>query len=196
MRNIAIFGGAFDPPHIGHLSNISAVLNSALVDEVWLVPSGDIRDKPSTAKAAHRVKMLELFLQENFKDDSAVRLDISQIRDNAPGSFTIDLMTYFRRSHAKDNFFFIIGTELVKDLPQWKETERLKVEVQFLVVPRPGYSFDAQSEYNLTLLPESFLLSSSASSTAIRRLLREKKRTAGFLSPAVLSYVKANQLYV
>lgn len=196
MKRIAIFGGAFDPPHVGHLSNISAVLNSDSAEEVWLVPSGDVRDKPATVLAAHRVKMLELYVQENFKDDSAVRLELSQIRENAPGSYTVELMANLRRVHPNVEFVFVIGSELVKDLPKWREAERLKNEVLFLVVPRPGFAPGDSAGFRLTHLPESFLLSSIASSTAARTLLREKKRTAGFLTPAVLSYIKANQLYV
>ncbi|MBN8548067.1 MAG: nicotinate-nicotinamide nucleotide adenylyltransferase [Deltaproteobacteria bacterium] len=195
MKRIAVFGGAFDPPPVGHLSNASAVLNSNLVDQVWFVPTGDVRDKPATALSQHRIAMMEAFVAENFKNDSAVRLELSQIKSPTPGSYTVDLMTRLREGNVGIEFLFVIGSELVRDLPSWKDAERLKKEVRFLVVPRPGTTLAQAPGFQLTHIPEQFLLRSWASSTAVRELLGQKKRTAGFLTPAVLSYILQAGLY-
>src|SRR4051812_41756495 len=121
MNRIAVFGGAFDPPHVGHLSIVSALINSALSSEVWFVPTGDIRDKPACAPSAQRTKMLQIFIEENFKSDAAVRLNLCQMEGSSPGSYTIDLMRHLRGLHPDHEFSFVIGSDLLKDLPRWKE---------------------------------------------------------------------------
>jgi nicotinate-nucleotide adenylyltransferase len=195
MKRVCIFGGAFDPPHIGHLGIISTLLNTGAADEVWLVPTGDRGDKSIRVEAAHRKAMLELFLSENFAGDSAVRLELCQLNQSLAGSYTVDLMAHLRHSHPQDEFRFVIGSDLLKDLPLWKETERLKQEVTFLVIPRPGSVFPTSCDYRIeTLTPDQVTLS-GVSSTLVRQLLRDKKRTAGLLTPAVLSYIKSKQLY-
>lgn len=195
MKRVCIFGGAFDPPHIGHLGIISTLLNAGAAEEVWLVPTGDRGDKSIRVAAEHRKAMLELFLDENFSGDKAVRLELCQLDQTLASSYTVDLMAHLRQCHPQNEFRFVIGSDLLKDLPLWRETERLKQEVPFFVIPRPGTGLPTACEYRIeTLAPEKVSLS-GVSSTLVRQLLRDKKRTAGFLTPAVLSYIKSKQLY-
>ena len=59
-RRLALYGGAFDPIHNGHLATIALILNSGAADEVLVIPSGDRPDKPNTIAAQHRVEPLAL----------------------------------------------------------------------------------------------------------------------------------------
>jgi nicotinate-nucleotide adenylyltransferase len=195
MIRTAVFGGSFDPPHVGHLGIVSTVLNSGLADQFWIVPTGDIREKTLVVPAEDRARMVELLVEENFGKNAAVRLDRCQIDGSFPGSYTVDLMEHLQQKNPGHEFYFVIGTDLVQDLPQWKDAERLRAQVRFLVLPRPGIKAPQSSGFKLTYVPEAAIISSNASSTLARQLLKGKKKTAGILTPAVLRYITEHRLY-
>lgn len=191
----AIFGGAFDPPHVGHQGAIRAILDSALAQHIWLTPSGDRDDKSVRAGSTHRVAMLELILRDYFADDSAVSIERCQVDGQVTGSYTIDLMRFFRGKYPQRSFSFIIGSDLISQLESWKDPDALAQEVEFLVLPRPGYSSTLASRMKLNVIPERFLVPSPASSSQARILLGQNKSTEGILAPCVASYIQKHRLY-
>lgn len=195
LESIAVFGGAFDPPHVGHLGIISAILNASAADRVLLVPSGERADKTHSATTEHRLRMLEIFRNENFGTESAVAIEDGQARGQFSGSFTVELMSSLRQRYPKEKLAFVIGSDLIRDLPDWKDSERLKKEVSFLVVPRPEYSLENPHGFMLSVIDKHWILPTAVSSTAVRSLLAAKKKTAGFLSPAVSQYILTHRLY-
>ena len=68
MKKIALYGGAFSPPHLGHASVIEAILRLFPCDEIWVMPSADRHDKIVSASGEHRIKMLELMITELFPE--------------------------------------------------------------------------------------------------------------------------------
>ena len=195
MKRIALFGGAFDPPHIGHRGAIRSILAANAASEVWLIPTGDRHDKTVRATAPQRVAMLEAFLQENFSNETRVRLDLCQVRGLIGGSYTIDLLRYFKSLHPDSSFLFVIGSDLIPQLPSWKEADSLFQETEFLVLPRPGFSTSVPTNAKISILSCEFLRPSSASSSEARKLLGAEKATAEVLTPAVASYIEQHQLY-
>jgi nicotinate-nucleotide adenylyltransferase len=196
MSQIAIFGGSFDPPHIGHMYNIQTVLNSGLVDEVWVVPADDGRyDKPTKALASHRKKMVELALADFFPNDKRVSLNSIQLDNELKGAYTIDLLDELEKRYPKNQFFFIIGTENASQLPTWRSAERLISQKKFLAVRRPGAEPPENVPACVKLVGSPNDPSKNVSSTSVRESLKNNQLDPGVLCARVRDYISSEHLY-
>ncbi len=193
MKRIAVYGGAFDPPHSGHALVIKEVLKSGLVDELWLVPTGDSRyDKQSTASGAQRGEMLMLFLSDLFPNEQRIRLDTVQIDGLLPDCTTYDLLTYYRRQHGEAEFFLVLGAENIARLPTWRHSEKLLKEAKFIFVPRLNEPVSATPPgAHLLEVP----VQSDASSSAVKMKLVRGETVENLISPQVLNMIKTAGLY-
>lgn len=189
--NIALYGGAFDPPHNGHALVAAALLNSKLVEQVWFVPTGDRYDKKQVLPASLRLKMLRLFVKDEFDEGVEARDD--DMRVAKTGGSTLALMRYFRESYPHYTFSFVIGSDLLVDLPSWRYVDELKREVSFLVVEREGYPLTLPEGFNVTSVASSVI--SNIASSSVRRIYREGGVTAGMVSPSVRSFIRKEALY-
>ena len=195
-RTIAILGGAFDPPHLGHVLIVSNILNSGMADAVWFVPVGDERvDKAPVANAGDRRKMTETLIQDCFSDDSRVRLETMQLDGKLPGSYTIDLMRALRKAHPDCDFMFVIGADNVTHIKDWKDPDSLKKEVSFLVLPRLGVKVPEKLPACFIMLTHENTFESSVSSSAIRKLIAKGAMPAGVVSPGVWRFIEGQRLY-
>src|SRR5579862_1416802 len=119
---IGIFGGTFDPVHLGHLISAEQAREQAQLDQVWFVPSARPPHKleqPITP-FERRVEMLQLALagQPNFVVDL--------IEKDRPGpSFTVDTLADLKRTHSRDEFFLILGADCLADFHTWRQPERI-----------------------------------------------------------------------
>jgi nicotinate-nucleotide adenylyltransferase len=191
---IAIYGGAFDPLHNGHLATIALLLNSGRVDEVVVVPSGDRPDKCSRASGEHRIAMVRLGVSEAFAGDTRVIVSDLHVSKRV-GFGTIDLVDFYRADPTRE-VLVVIGHELVADLGQWKESERLKREARFLLVSRPGHPAPTISDgWNIETLASLYDGEVLVSSTSLRKLLREEHSCAGLMPACVIEYCRAHKLY-
>ena len=133
---LGIFGGTFDPVHLGHLIVAQAVAEQLDLDRVWLVPAGQPwmkRDHPLPA-ARHRKAMLELAVESSpLVTTSAIELD-------RPGvTYTVDTLEQLRGERGTaDELFFIMGADALRGFPQWKEPLRILQLARVAVAPRPG----------------------------------------------------------
>lgn len=198
MRKIAIFGGSFDPPHIGHLIAIRNVLNSKLVDEIWITPAGDERyDKCPVAPAEHRRRMVELMIEHEFKNNPAIKLELLQLTEPGNKGFAVELLDRLKAEHPEDKFYFIIGADNLKTISAWHSAEELVKKYEFIVLMRGNEVPDA-SEYPPTfhMLIGNRYIAVEISSTQIRYLIKEKERLEGLVSMPVINYILANGLYL
>jgi nicotinate-nucleotide adenylyltransferase len=134
MRRVGVFGGTFDPVHLAHLVVAEQCREQGRLDEVWFVPSArppHKLDRPLTP-FGQRVEMLALALAGN----AAFRIDQSE-KDRPGPSFTADTLDDFRRRHADCEFFLVIGSDTLKDLPGWRDPARVVEAATLLVVARP-----------------------------------------------------------
>ena len=194
-KRIAIYGGAFDPFHKGHLATIVRLLESGRVDSVIVVPCSDRPDKSGTLGAEHRLAMARLGVDSRFAGDNRVEVSDAQVARRA-GFATIDLLSYFKKELPTADLFVVIGEELVRDLPSWKDPERLKQEAHFLVLRRPGSeAVCSGAGWQLTQLTAPYPGEVEISSTELRELLRSGSAGQDFLPRAVRDYIIANGLY-
>lgn len=191
---VALLGGAFDPPHLGHVLTVSRILNSGDFDQVWLVPAGERVDKRYHASAQQRLEMLEAVRQEYWESDPRVRIERCQIDERLPGSYAIDLLEFARGSSPQDEFWFVIGDDLIADLPRWHQGARLLKEEAFLIVSRPGKTASLAGS-RMQRLRDPLDMGSGISSSAVRQLLKQSGDTAGVLPAPVRRIIEREGLY-
>lgn len=135
--NRGVIGGTFDPVHLGHLAVAQEVRARLNMAEILFVPTGQPWLKTDTyiSSAEHRVNMLRLAIA----DKPYFRLSTSEVERAGP-SYAVDTVAELRgQLDAGDELFFIIGWDLLAELPRWREPQRLVEMCPLVVAPRPGY---------------------------------------------------------
>ena len=130
---IAVFGGAFDPVHTGHLGVIDYLKSEGGFREVWVLPTGDRNPKKPQVSAEHRLACLKIALART----PDVRIEPIELGPRGP-LFTTDTLTALGRP--KDELCFVIGTDQFVALEGWKNFPRVLGQCHWLVLERPGVS--------------------------------------------------------
>lgn len=187
MKKIGILGGTFDPPHSGHLLIANEVLHSIKLDEIWFMPNQEPPHKLNSGGASteDRIKMLELAIGGHSS------FEIQAIELERSGrSYTIDTMKLLRSKYPQNEFYFIIGADMIEYLPKWRNIDELVSLVQFVGVNRPAYIEETVYPIINVSVPEM-----GVSSGLIRSRIKEK-RTIRYLVPEpVRKYIEENRLY-
>jgi nicotinate-nucleotide adenylyltransferase len=158
MRRIGVFGGTFDPIHLGHLILAEQCREAGRLDEVWFIPSG----KPPHKQAyvitpfAQRVEMIELAIAGH----PAFRVD--RIEEEMEGlTYTYLVMTELHRRHKDVEFFLLIGSDSLQDLcsKKWREPRVILESAGLLVMLRAGHAAPTPAQVREALnLPEELTL--------------------------------------
>ncbi|MBA3684913.1 MAG: nicotinate-nicotinamide nucleotide adenylyltransferase [Planctomycetes bacterium] len=130
---IALFGGAFDPPHLGHVLAATWAHCTAEVDEVWILP---------TAKHAYGKPMAPWAQRWELCQAAFAGLGFAHLRDDElrnPEGFTITLLERLRAAHPGHRWLLVGGTDTSRDLPNWHRGAELAGLVEVIAVPRRGY---------------------------------------------------------
>ncbi|MFO0799332.1 MAG: nicotinate (nicotinamide) nucleotide adenylyltransferase [Gemmataceae bacterium] len=132
---IGIFGGTFDPVHMGHLILAEQCRDQAGLDEVWFLPSYHPPHKAAAAvtRFEQRCDMLELAVAGH----PAFRIERIE-KELPPPSYTAETLAELHRRHPGAEFALLMGSDGLPDLPGWYEPQRVIELVSLVVVPRPG----------------------------------------------------------
>lgn len=191
---IAVFGGAFDPFHNGHIAAIKLLLSVPRIDRVLVVPSGDRPDKHGVSPAIDRFEMTRRGVEAELPQEPRVSVTDVQSR-GAVGFATIDLVTYVRNQFGMEAGV-VIGHELLKDLPTWHRAEELKQVAQFLVFERPGVGIEEPPPgWSVEFLSQFGDNGVQVSSTELRARLAAGERCEGLLPDVVRDYCTKKGLY-
>lgn len=200
MRRMGIFGGTFDPIHVGHLVIAEQVAESLAMERVVFVPSGIPPHKaPDSilASAADRLAMVEAAVRGNgrFVVDT-VEIEAGRAMYSVE---TVGLVKE-RWGEPGDEWYFISGADEVANLLNWREPDRLLGEVRMVAATRPGYDItnldrlrEALSNFESIVPVECTRLDVSA--TGIRRRLREGKSIRYLVSEGVYEVIHERGLY-
>lgn len=134
--HIGILGGTFDPIHCGHLIAAEEVLDQLKLHQVWFMPASVPPHKHGQAvsDATHRLNMVAKAVANH------PQFRVSKVEFEREGnSYTVDTMAILRERYPQHNFYFIIGVDMVQDLPNWHRIEHLIKMVQFVGLDRPGF---------------------------------------------------------
>jgi nicotinate-nucleotide adenylyltransferase len=175
---IALFGGSFDPPHVGHQMACLYVLATEPVDEVWLVPVHEHAFGKPLSPFSRRVEMCRLAL-EPF----GPRARVSEVEGEMGGvSRTADTVRHLMRQRPGDRFALVIGADVLRERAAWYEVESLDRLVRYIVLGRAGY------EGGLLDIPD-------VSSTEVRRRIAAGEPCDHLVARPVLDYIRERGLY-
>ncbi len=131
---IGIFGGTFDPVHMGHLILAEQCRTQANLDQVWFVPSAQPPHKDrGVTRFEQRCDMLDLAIAGH----PAFRVNRIEKERSEP-SFTAVTLDQLHERHPGDEFVLLLGSDCLPDLPGWYEPQRVIERAELVVVPRPG----------------------------------------------------------
>jgi len=208
---LAVYGGAFDPIHLGHLA-LARGVRDVFDAEVHLVPTGDPRHRdPAKASAQHRVAMLRLAIA----DEPGMAVDTREI-ERSGASYTIDTLSELRSEQGEAvPLLLTIGSDSFRGLPTWRRWRELIGLAHIVVALRSGASLDdlprelgqllaeRRSEHasDLKHMPAGriFVLPIPVypqSSSGIRARIAAGESLDGEVPPAVADYIHAHRLYV
>jgi nicotinate-nucleotide adenylyltransferase len=135
MTRIGIFGGSFDPVHMGHQLVAQAAREELQLDRVFFVPAAQSPFKPDRqlAPGKMRAAMLRLALAGKIWAE----VDTQEI-DRGGVSYSVDTVGNFQKRFPDGDFFYLIGADHVAQLPKWRHSGELTRMTTFVVIPRPG----------------------------------------------------------
>ena len=135
MTKLGIFGGSFDPVHLGHLLVAQAAIEELGLDRLFFIPAAQSPFKPESrpAPANERLRLLRLALAGK----SWCEIDGQEI-ERGGISYTMDTVRDYARRFPQAQLFYLIGADNVPQLPQWREAAELARLAEFVVIPRPG----------------------------------------------------------
>lgn len=186
---IGVFGGTFDPPHVGHLLLASDAFDALSLDKLIFVPAATQPFKtetPAVAAAEDRLEMVHLAVGE----DKRYAVDDTEIRREGL-SYTIDTLEELARKNAGADLFLLIGEDTLAGFEGWKQPARIKQLAKLAMMRRAG---SPEAPAAAGVLPIS-MRTVDISSTEIRARLSAGKSIRGFVPDAVERYITARGLY-
>ena len=191
MKRIGLFGGSFDPVHLGHLLVAQAAREELELERLFFIPAAQSPFKPESQPAAgnERLRLLRLALAGK----SWCELDQQEITRGGV-SFTIDTVRDYVQRYPESKIFYLIGADNVSLLPKWRDSGELARLVEFVAVPRPGGT-DA-------VFPAPFRGSKlkgfpfGVSSSQIRSRVKEGMPIEHLVPDAVAEAIRNNRLYL
>jgi len=136
LKKIGLFGGTFNPIHLGHLTVAQEVKEGFVLDKIWLIPSAIPPHKQmnQVAKALDRLEMIRIAIADN------PNFSVSDVELKRSGpSYTIDTVDYFKAILPKETqLYFIVGMDAFLDIELWKSFMELFQVIPFIVMSRPG----------------------------------------------------------
>ena len=209
---IAIFGGTFDPPHVGHLLAASDACDALALDRLFFVPAASQPLKGSHhATAEQRLAMVQALIA----GDARFAVDAIEI-ERSGLSFTVDTLESYATRYPDAERFLLVGADVLATFAQWRDPERIRQLAEMVVLQRGegGVSLEGPqaAERQLrraaarsprasvaiaALRPPRFLETRriDVSSTEIRTRVRNGQSIHGFVPDAVASYITAASLY-
>lgn len=191
-KRVGIFGGTFDPIHIGHLIIGQEIMLQCALDRVVFMPAREPPLKRTMASAEDRAMMVSLAVRD-YPGFELSRFELSR-----PGkSYTIDTLRHLRRNMSENSkIFLIIGADNAVEMGDWFDPEGVLDLAHVLVAERPGFerarvdpAFQSRMQFVETPLLD-------ISSTAIRERVRTRKPISFFVPDAVADYIRTRGLYL
>ncbi len=210
---IGIFGGSFNPPHLGHINALETVRRKLGLDKIAIVPNyqNPLKSPIEGPSSKQRLEMLARAVEGYEK---YFLVDDQEIRRGGL-SYTIDTIKEYRKTYKPEEIYLIIGVDNLENLYKWKDYLTLINETNLVVTTRSGYhlpqsfsdlpkflqSLTNEIEFNFLDLKNGrsiqfvSLNDVEISSTELRKKLRSGRPVIKYLPLGVESYIKENQIY-
>lgn len=193
---ILLFGGSFDPIHIGHIEAAKKAIEKLNIDKVIFIPTNQTPLKSNNLVASNkdRYNMILKSIKENKK------LDVSDYEIKKQDvSYTYNTVKHFKQIYKEDELYFLIGTDRVKDLEKWYNIDKLKNLITFIFVPRNNENLkeiiaknDFLKKINYVILELPII---EISSSYIREKLKKNKNIDDLIDKNCAKYIEELNLY-
>lgn len=187
---IGIFGGTFNPIHLGHLALANYLCEENWVDELWflITPQNPFKQEQTLLDNHLRMKMVEAAIADY------PRFKASDFEFTLPRpSYTVTTLQKLSETYPDREFVLIIGADNWAAFDKWKSPEEILRNHRILVYPRPGYEINPHELPAQVKAVNTPLL--EISSTFIRESIASGKDIRYFLHPEVYRFIKQHQLY-
>lgn len=192
---IGVFGGSFDPPHLGHLNLAKNVQSALELDLVLWVPAGKnpLKDSSPIASGQHRLKMAQLMVAE----EPAMAASDVELKRSGP-SYAIHTLEELQLV-MPGNYWLLMGGDSLDRFTEWFQWDRILRTTRIAAVIREGHDpalFErVQAELIQRQLDIVKIEPMGYSSTKLRAQVREGEHSPIGLSPEVAAYIAENNLY-
>ena len=191
---ICIFGGTFDPPHLGHLLIAQTICEAEEFDKIIFVPALKNPHKSAgiASSVENRLKMLEIAVEGN------PHFDISDNEIKRGGiSYSIDTIRYIKKKYdlKRDELYFLIGSDILKNFYNWREPLKILEECQVIIALRPGFKPSSVPNWILSEIQFANIPRFELSATQIRKRWKEDKTIRYMVTQPVWEFINVNSLY-
>lgn len=186
-----IFGGSFDPPHVGHQAIVMWLVDSLNAGEVIIAPTFNHCFGKNLSDFEHRMKMCkEAF--SRYKD----RVTVSVAEKHMPQpNITHNLLQWYAQS--RDNLAVVIGADNLGQIHRWQDWDKVVKIAKVIAIGRPGfedsYALEREYDFDVDIYPVGI---STVSSTEVREKILLGEPLDGFVSVEVAKYIKEHELYL
>ena len=178
--NTAIFGGKFDPPHLGHQLSIFLALEKYCFDEVWVIPSFSHPFGFHPSDFEKRLEMCRIMARPFGKRakvlDTEKKIGLETV-------YTVDLIRHLKENVPQNDFSLVIGSDNWDVRQKWKDFDKIEEMCREIVVI--GRGDGAEQGFSLP----------DISSTMIKKMIKENHDPDIFLPAGILEYIRKNKLY-
>lgn len=210
---IGIFGGSFNPPHMGHLNSLQTVQKRLGLEKVYVIPTSQnpLKTPIEGPNAEQRLGMAQKAFESWGTQFNVLDIEIKK----GGKSYSVDTLKELKKNHPNDEFYFILGADSFSSFSDWKGASELLGLCHWVVTSRPGYDFpdsvdelpqvvreqvldfdfnfiDLKSGKSMQFLK---LQDISISATELRKWLRIGKNVEKYIPLSVESYIRENNLY-
>ncbi len=213
MNKVALFGGTFDPIHLGHIACVQHLVEKMDFSKVVLIPTGKnpLKLDRIPASAEDRLKMLELAIRD-YQDE--ITVDEFEMMQNSP-SYSFETLQRYQQEYAPEELFLVMGIDTFNEFDQWKNFEEIISMTNLLVVSRPPYrrpfgveDLPSGVQKHVNSYDRGFALLDSGrtiefvtiktediSSTQVRKKLKSGKSLDSLIDMDVEKYIIENEVY-
>tara|TARA_B100000886_G_scaffold69246_1_gene43769 strand:- start:3726 stop:4364 length:639 start_codon:yes stop_codon:yes gene_type:complete len=208
-KKLGIFGGSFDPVHLGHITTLSKIKKLHNFDEIIFIPTFIVNSRKKTvATPAQRIKMLEISLyKHNFN------IDLREIKRKGT-SYTIDSLRSIQQESPNVDLVLIVGSDTFYTLPKWREYEEILNLCNIIILKRDGNSYDSIIKKSPKFLSEKITkdvtvfdskrygsilyedtIEIKISSSMVREKLRNNQLIDGLVDKDLKEWLSHNKIY-
>ncbi|MEW6145991.1 MAG: nicotinate-nucleotide adenylyltransferase [Thermodesulfobacteriota bacterium] len=210
-----LFGGTFDPVHLGHLRAAEEIREMLSLDKVCFIPAAVAPHKKTahSAPPSHRLEMLKLAVSDN----PCFEVSDYELGKDTP-SYTVETLRHLKKTNPGSEYYFMVGNELFREIETWREWRELFKLSNFAVITRPGYPDTDEAKLPLALendfsyykiednviyykdnnsglIAFSKIKGLEISSTEIRRFVKSGRSIKYLVPPSVEEYILRNNIY-
>lgn len=197
MSKIGFFGGSFNPLTIAHINLSKKIVKDCNLDKLIFVPIGDFYEKAELIDFKHRYNMIKLVCDENKELEV---LDIEN--DKSTKLYAIDAFEIIKKNYANDDIYFIMGTDNLEKIKDWKEYNDLVSKYKYIILERKENAFYDIINNNTDIKEhsENFSIVSDyryndISSSLVRDKIRKDEDVSNLIPKKIYAYIKENNLY-